>query len=54
MSPPMYREFSGEIVARYVLLKNNVLCMNIIRFTQVTKYSKNLTLFVSSECELKP
>jgi len=31
--------------------------MHIIRFTQffqLTKNSKNLTLFVSPECELKP
>jgi hypothetical protein len=54
MSPPLQREFAGAIVACYGLLKNIVLCMNIGRFTQPTKNSKNLTLFVSSECELKP
>jgi len=51
--------FQRQYQYRYVPLKKRgyVLYMYIVRFTQFfqpTKNSKNLTLFVSSECELKP
>ena len=58
MSPPSVTWiFSGNSSLLRNAYKRFVLCMHIIRLTQIfhlTKNSKSLTFFVSSKCELKP